>query len=58
VAFTVYKDEIPLVLCVLAVDPDDAPYWKGIEDMYLQITDTVPIDWSLSEKPASTLQPV
>jgi hypothetical protein len=30
------------VLCVLAIDPDDGAYWKGIEDMYLKITVEVP----------------
>jgi len=28
-AFTVYKDEMPLVLCVLAINPDDASFGMG-----------------------------
>jgi hypothetical protein len=54
--FTVYKDEMPLVLCVLAINPDDASCWNGIEDMYLKskLPTNVQIDWALSEKPAST----
>jgi hypothetical protein len=52
--FTVYNAQIPLVHCILAINASDEPYWKLLEDVYLQISDKMPIDWALSEKPAST----
>jgi len=52
-AFTVYNREIPLVHCVLAVDPNDAPYWEFIERLYLSVTDKAPVNWVMPLKPVS-----
>jgi hypothetical protein len=52
--FSVYKDTKPLVLCLLAVDSDDARSWKVIEETYLKTTDKTPVNWALPEKPDST----
>jgi hypothetical protein len=52
-AFTVFKGEVPLGHCVLAVDANDAAYWEFIERLYLNITDKAPVDWVLPDKPLS-----
>lgn len=52
--FTVFKGEIPLVLCLLATDPVDDLHWKLVEDVYLKTTDQMPIDWAEPQKPPST----
>jgi hypothetical protein len=53
--FTVYKGEIPLVHCLLAIagEGQDVRYWTLIEAMYLDMTDKSPLDWALPEKPSS-----
>ena len=52
--FTVFKHDIPLVHCLLAVAANDAAYWEFIERLYFAMTDKAPVDWALPEKPAST----
>jgi len=52
-AFTLFKADIPLVHCVLAVDANDDAYWEFIERLYLNITDKAPVDWRLPLKPLS-----
>jgi hypothetical protein len=53
--FTVFKSQMPLVNCLLAIEPqENVSYWKMIEDMYLQLTNETPVDWALAEKPVST----
>lgn len=50
--FTVYTHKFRSC-CVLAINASDGPYWKMLEDLYLKISDEMPIDWALSEKPSS-----
>src|SRR5262249_1899402 len=56
-AFTVYNRDIPLVHCVLAVDPDDMAYWEFIERLYLSTTDKSPVDYVMPVKPVSVPWP-
>ena len=52
--FTVFRDEVPFVHCLLALDANDDGYWAVLERMYLQLTDRTPMEFALAEKPPST----
>jgi hypothetical protein len=52
--FTVFRDDIPLVHCLLALDAnDDGGYWAVLEQMYLAVTDKISTESAFPEKPAS-----
>lgn len=52
--FTLYKEQTPLIYCVLSLLRDDESVWEMVERFYLRSTDQLPVDWALPEKPPSS----